>query len=122
MPTIYTKGETIEIPFPKKAFNYYLKKNNLKSEKNLNDVNIFFIIKNCYKDFKKGILSLDDFSSIGGYFFGKLKPSSKSSKFGSVLLDIGELNFYIRNTESESKFSELSDFLSSIDEFFESYE
>lgn len=122
MPTIYSKKETIEIPFPDKSFDFYLEKFNLKSIDELNDLNIFWIVKDTYKDFKKGSLSLDDFSSIGGYLFSELKPSSKSSKFGSVLLDIGELNFYIRNTESELKFSELNNFLSDIDEFFKSYE
>jgi len=118
MPTIYTNKETIEIPFPEEVFDSYLKKNNLKSEEELNDINIFLIIKDCYKDFKIGSLSLDDFSSIGGYFFGKLEPNSKSSRLGGILLDIGELNFYIRNSESKPKFSEISNFLSSIDEYF----
>lgn len=121
MPTIYTNKETIEIPFPEEVFDSYLKKNNLKSEEELNDVNIFLIIKDCYKDFKIGSLSLDDFSSIGGYFFGKLRPNSKSSRLGGILLDIGELNFYIRNSESKPKFSEIINFLSSIDEYFKNH-
>jgi hypothetical protein len=122
MPKFYSKNKTINISFPNKVFDLYLERFNVKSEDELNDQNIFFIIKDCYKDFKKGILSLDDFSSIGGYFFDKLKPSSKSSNFGSALLNIGELNFYIRNSESKPKFSEINNFLSDIDEFFESYE
>ena len=121
MSIIYTNRETIEIPFPKKVFDSYLKKFNLNSEEELNNVNIFFVIKNCYKDFKIGILSLDDFSNIGGYFFGKLEPDSKSSRFGGVLLDIGELNFYIRNSNSKPKFTEISDFLSSIEEYFKNH-
>ncbi|MDD2482992.1 MAG: hypothetical protein PHE32_03445 [Candidatus Shapirobacteria bacterium] len=122
MPKIYSNKKTINIPFPNKVFDLYLDKFKVKSEGELNDQNIFFIIKDCYKDFKEGSLSLDNFSSIGGYLFDKLKPSSKSSKFGSVLLDIGELNFYVRNTESKPKFSEINNFLSDIEEFFEKYE
>ena len=122
MTKIYSNKKTINIPFPNKVFALYLDRFKVKSEGELNDQNIFFIIKDCYKDFKEGSLSLDNFSSIGGYLFDKLKPNSKSSKFGSVLLDIGELNFYTRNTDSDLKFSELNNFLSDIEEFFEKYE
>jgi len=121
MPKIYSNKKTINIPFPDKVFNLYLEKFNVKSIDELNDVNTFFVIKSCHNDFKIGSLSLDDFSSIGGYFFGKLKPTSKASPLGSILLDIGELSFYIRVSESKSKFSEISNFLSSIDEYFKNH-
>ncbi|MDD4026914.1 MAG: hypothetical protein PHO75_01830 [Candidatus Shapirobacteria bacterium] len=121
MPTIYSNKKTINIPFPDKVFNLYLEKGKVKSIDELNDINTFFIIKSCHNDFKIGSLSLDDFSSIGGYLFGKLKTISKSSPLGSVLLDIGELSFYIRISESKSKFSEIGNFLSKIDEYFENH-
>ena len=121
MPTIYSNKKTINIHFPDKVFNLYLEKFNVKSIDELNDINTFFIIKSCYNDFKIGSLSLDDFSGIGGYLFSKLKPTSKSSKLGSVLLDVGKLSFYIRISESKPKFSEIGNFLSNIDEYFKNH-
>ena len=121
MPKFYSDKNTIDILFPEQIFEVYLKRFNVESEDKLNDVNIFEIVKASYEDFKKGVLSLDNFSSVGGYLFDKLTNSSKDRRLGCVLLNIGELNFYIRNTDSKQKFSEISGFLSNIDEFFEQY-
>lgn len=121
MPKFYSDKNSIDVPFPDQVFGSYLKRFNVEFEDKLNDVSIFNIVKAGYEDFKKGTLSLDNFSSIGGYLFDKLTNNSKSRKLGCVLLDIGELNFYIRNTDSKQKKSEIGGFLSDIDEFFEQY-
>ena len=34
---------------------------------------------------------------------------------------IGELNYYVRNSDSKQKFSNLDDFLSNIDEYFKNH-
>ncbi len=121
MPKFYSAKNVIDVPFPDDVFELYLTKFNLKSESELNDINIFEIIKACYKDFKNGSLSLDDFSSIGGYLFDKLTNNTKDRRLGSVLLDIGELNFYIRESDPKREFLEVNNFLSGIDTFFEQY-
>ena len=121
MAKFYSDKNIIEIPFPDEIFEACLKRFKVKSEDNLNDINIFEIVKACYKDFKKGFLSLDDFSSIGGYLFDKLTNNTKDRRLGSVLLDIGELNFYIRESDPKRKFLEVSNFLSDIDNFFGQY-
>ena len=121
MPKFYSNKNIIEVSFPDKIFEFYLRKLSLESEDKFNDVNIFEIVKICYKDFKRGSLSLDDFSSIGGYLFNKLTSSSRSRSLGGVLLDIGELNFYIRNSDSKQKFIDVDTILSNVDEFFEKY-
>ncbi len=121
MTKFYSNKKTIEVPFPDKVFKSYLDKFKVESEDKLNDVNIFEIIRQCYKDFKNGLLSLDDFSSIGGYLFDKLTNNTKDRSLGSVLLDIGELNFYVRDTNSEQKNSDMENFLSSIDRYFGQY-
>jgi hypothetical protein len=121
MSKFYLDKKTIDVPFPDEIFEIYLKRFNVESEDKLNDVNIFEIVKACYRDFKKGFLALDDFSSIGGYLFDKLTNNTKDRRFGSVLLDIGELNFYIRVSGPKQKFLELNNFLSEIDNFFKQY-
>lgn len=121
MPKFYSNEEIMEVPFSDKVFEIYLKRFSVESEDKLNDVNIFEIIKDCHRDFKKGSLSLDNFSSIGGYLFDKLTNNTKARKLGSILLDIGELNFYVRNSDSKQKFSDVGTFLFEIDKFFEEY-
>lgn len=121
MPKFYLDKNIIEIPFPDEVFDFYLGKFGIESEDKLNDINIFEIIKVGYKDFKKGSLSLDNFSSIGGYLFDKLTNDIKSRKLGSILLNIGELNFYVRESDPKQKFVEVNNFLSDIDNFFEKY-
>jgi len=115
MTTIHTNKNTIEIPFPKNQFNLYLQEFNLKSEEELNNIAIFWIIQKSHQDFKKGFLSLDDFSSIGGYLFNKVKE--KPSHLATILLEIGELNFYVRNIDP--KLSEPKESLLNIDGYFE---
>lgn len=121
MAKFYSNKKPIEIPFPEKIFETYLNKFKVESEDKLNDVNIFEIVRQCYKDFKNGSLSLDNFSSIGGYLFDKLTNNAKDRSLGSVLLDIGELNFYVRNTDSKQNNSDINNFLSSIDRYFGQY-
>jgi len=121
MTKFYSSKKTIEIPFPNKVFESYLDKLSIKSEEELNNISIFQIIKKCYQDFKSGSLSLDNFSSIGGYLFNKLTNDAKDRSLGSVLLDIGELNFYIRDTNSKQNNSGIDNFLSSINRYFEQY-
>jgi hypothetical protein len=114
MTTIYTNNNTIEIPFPENKFNLYLKEFNVSSKKELSDISIFWITQKSYQDFKKGTLSLDDFSNIGGYLFNKVKE--KPSHLSTILLEIGELSFYIRNVDP--KLSELKESLLDIDKYF----
>ena len=44
MPKFYSNEEVIEVPFPDKVFEIYLKRFNVESEDKLNDINIFEII------------------------------------------------------------------------------
>lgn len=118
MTTIYTNNNTIKTPFPKNQLNLYLQEFNLTSEEELNNISIFWIIKKSYQDFKKGSLSLDDFSSIGGYLFNKIKENP--SHLATILLEIGELNFYIRNIDP--KLSEPKESLLDIDKYFAQYQ
>jgi hypothetical protein len=121
MSTIYTQKKTINIPFPEDKFSIYLKQSNIKTTDKFNEQNTFWLIKTCYQDFKIGKLTLDDFSSIGDYLWAQSDNKLKNSRLGSVLLNIGELNFYIRDTNPTSKFLELANFLSEIEEYFKNH-
>lgn len=119
MPTIYSDDPTIDILFPEEKLNLYFKRLNLNSENELDDVKIELIFAMSFKDFKIGKLSLDDFSSIGGFLFNELSSGTmRSSRFGSVLSDTSELNYYIRSNISETSIKELGYLLISIEKYF----
>lgn len=119
MSTIYSNNPTIDIPFPGDIFNSYLKKLNLNSENELDDVKTELIFAMAFKDFKIGKISLDNFSEISGCLFHKLKRGMmQSSHFGSVLLNASELNFYIRNFDSDTSIKNFTDFMTDVENYF----
>ena len=56
-----------QLAFPKDLFNTYLKKVSIYQEKDLNKDSIESIFRVLAEDFRNGVLSLDDFSSISGH-------------------------------------------------------
>lgn len=100
----------------------YLKKINLKSIEELNDQNSFNIIKIAYQDFRDEKLSFDDFSTLGEYLFNKLSSGmTRSSSYGSILLEIAELSDFIRIWNPNDNFINLTSALTSIDEYFRNH-
>lgn len=101
----------------------YTEKTGLKSIKEINNQNSFQIIKIAYQDFQNEELSFDDFSTLGEYLFN-YSNVNKSSEFGLILLEIGELGEQIRkyNNEDdknyESKLNGVKETLIKLDQYF----
>jgi len=68
------------------------------------------------KDFKKGVLSLDELSSFGFYIFHAVAKHHPLSGLFKATLSASELNFVVR---SPSVYSNLELYLKDIDKFFE---
>lgn len=93
------KAQTIEVPFPEKAFRSYLKTYGVPLEK-LTGEQIKSLFMVCIKDFQAGSISLDDLSTISSRLLWnrlmKLDKKCLSTKLGSALYAAGEIAFYSR--------------------------
>lgn len=101
----------------------YIIKVGLKSVEEINNQNSFEMIKIAYQDFQNEELSFDDFSTLGEGLFNH--PNiNRSSEFGLILLEIGELGQQIRkynNEDSksyESKLNGVKETLIKLEQYF----
>jgi hypothetical protein len=117
MTKILTSKGEINTGFPDKKFREYLNKLGLELMEDMSGDNVWRLIKLVFDDFKDGVLGFDDFCSIGNCLFGRLSPELKSSRLGSLLMDIWELSFYVRQSDSEPRYREVGEMLVRIEEY-----
>ena len=101
----------------------YINKIGLRSVEEINNQNSFQIVKTAYQDFQNEELSFDDFSTLGEYLFN-YSNVNKSSEFGLILLEIGELGEQIRKYNDQdcenyqSKLNGVKETLIKLDQYF----
>ena len=100
MTKIYSDDETIEIEFPVEKAKKYLKKLNLSSSDQLTIPQKRKVFIWAIKDFKVGILALDELSEIATDLLGEL-PITNPGDFADALYSASELNFYVRRIKNE---------------------
>ena len=100
--------------FPTEKYQEYLKKSECESEEKLNDSKIKNVAEQAFYEFKKGVITLDNFCSLGEYLFYKIKE--QSGKFATALLDCSELNYYIQIQDNDS--DEFNAVMKRIEEYF----
>lgn len=93
----------------------YLSKIGLtSSELDLESATQLFVL--IIRDFKKGLLSLDELSSLGFFLFHKAAKRYPKSILFQATLTASELNFAIRNI-----YKSIPRYLDAIDAFYEQY-
>lgn len=101
MTKIYSNLGEIEIKFPEKLFQSYIKKIENKGSQRLGYSEINKILVLAFEDFMVGRCSIDDISEICEYLHCKLDKIDHSDL--EKVLDYGsELSFYIRNVQTEN--------------------
>lgn len=122
MPTIYDeKDEIIKIPFPKKRFQVYLKKQKVSDPKKLTFAQKKKIFLTSISDFLKGKLSLDEMSAIALFLWSSLSGKEKTtSDLADALYYCAELNYYVRHiTKKEGETNTFISFIIDVMEYYE---
>ncbi len=121
--TITTEKGTISIPFPQKKFRAYLKNVHATTRKKLTKEQVQKIFLMAIEDFYKGLLSLDELSSIAEAIYYPNMPILDKD-LDPVLDEASELSYTVRQVDNSSPQVRVEGFggvLTSVRVYYEKY-
>lgn len=105
MPIITTDDSEfpkITIPFPEEKYGVYLKRFPMEIKDKPTTQQKKHIFITMIFDYKKGEISLDEFSSTADFLYNSLTSEEKNiNEFADALLAAAELNYYVRQIKED---------------------